>query len=596
MISRFGNLLAAALVLGAACVATGCGDIESDVVDDAGRADAPPPSVDRSAVAIDPSSISFTDVTEAAGVAWRHHSGATGDKRLPETMGGGVALFDHDDDGDADLLFVGGRSWTDSSSPGTVGPLALYRNDSADGTLAFTDITEEAGLSDVDLYGMGVAVGDADADGDRDLFVTAVGEDRLFRAEHGVYVDVTAEAGVGGGSGDDAWSTSAGFFDADADGDLDLFVLRYVRWSPAIDAEVDPRADGVGRVYGPPGEYRGTFPVLYLNRGDGTFEDASADAGIHLVEGGAPLAKALGLTFVDLDGDLDGDPALDVLVANDTVRDFAFRNLGDGRFEETGEFLGVAYDADGRSTGGMGIDAGYLGQDDNLSIVIGNFDGEASSLFRAQDDPEFFVEESIATGLAAATRDRLTFGLVLLDVDLDGRLDLVQANGHVEPQIADISSTAVYRQPGQLLLGREGRFEEAPSIGALAEPLVGRGLAYADLDLDGDLDLVLTALDERPRILRNDQATGHRWLRVRLIDRAPNRDAIGARVELTVDGTTQRRRVVPTRSYLSQVESTLTFGLGTATSIDELTVVWPDGSRELVEVDGLDRLVVVRSK
>ena len=536
--------------------------------------------------------IPFTDVTAAAGVDFEHTSGAYGDKLLPETMGGGVAFLDYDGDGDQDLLFVNSGNWPHRPSGEPEPTMALYRND---GAWTFTDVTREVGLN-VSFYGMGVAAADLDADGDVDVFFTAVGENRLFLNDGGRFRDVTAEAGVAGAPGE--WSTSAGFFDADSDGDLDLFVCNYVRWSKEIDFELDFRLTGVGRAFGPPQSYQGTYPYLYLNDGDGTFTDVSEASGLHVDNPatGAPMAKSLAFGPTDV----DGDGWIDVLVANDTVRNFFFRNLGvvEGQlqFEEVGEDFGFAYDRNGNATGAMGVDSGFYRNDHNLGFAIGNFANEMSSLYMAQDDPAFFVDESIGEGIGAPSRLVLTFGLFLFDADLDGRLDMLQANGHIENEIATVDPSQAYRQAAQLFwnAGDAGFVPVEPeAAGDLTREIVGRGASYADLDADGDLDVVITQVAGQPLLLRNDQDTGHHWLRVRLEGKGPNRDAIGAWVELSAGVVVQRRQVMPTRSYLSRVERAITFGLGTTDRIDSLEVVWPDGSEQTVEGVGVDRLQVI---
>ena len=542
-----------------------------------------------------PPVIPFTDVTAASGIDFVHVNGASADKLLPETMGGGVAFFDYDGDGDADLLFV-------NSAPSRTGeplpvsaqppPVVLYRND---GGWRFTDVTEATGIAAAvgpGFDGVGVAAGDFDGDGRTDLFLTAVGRDRLLANRGERFVDVTEAAGVGGPA--DAWSSGAAFFDADGDGDLDLWVVRYVVWSPAVDAELDFRIEGIGRAFAPPQRYRGIDSALFLNRGDATFADASAEAGVRVAgPAGEPLGKGLAVHPVDL----DGDGRLELAVANDTVRNFLFHNLGGGRFEEVGELWGVAYDPNGRATGAMGVDSGPLGDDGRLALVVGNYADEATSVYLADpEDPTFFADETLATGAAGPTRAALTFGLLLLDADLDGRLDLLQVNGHVEPDVARASPTQSYRQPAQLLwnagpaaAGGPPRLVELPaaSAGDLGRPLAGRGAAWADVDLDGDLDLAITQVGGPAVLLRNDQATGNGWLRVRLAGRPPHREAIGAEVVLTAGGRSQRRAVMPSRSYLSQVELPLTFGLGTAASVDSLRVRWPDGTVQEVPADGL---------
>ncbi len=536
--------------------------------------------------------VRFTDVAAEAGVGFVHFNGGTGEKLLPETMGGGVAVLDVEGDGDPDLLFVNSAGWPHDPPPRPAPTMALYAND---GGGRFTDITRAAGLA-LSFYGMGAAVADVDGDGDSDLFLTAVGENRLLRNDGGVFTDVTAAAGVAGEAGE--WSTSAGFFDADGDGDLDLFVCNYVRWSKEIDHELDFRLTGVGRAFGPPQSYGGTFPYLYRNDGvrDGvpTFTDVSAASGIRVENPatGEPMAKSLALGLADV----DADGRMDVLVANDTVRNFFFHNLGDGTFEEVGEDFGVAYDRNGNATGAMGVDAAHYRNDHNLGFMIGNFANEMSSVYMAQDDPVFFVDEAIGEGIGAPSRTMLTFGLFLADIDLDGRLDLLQANGHIEDEIAKVDPSQAYRQPAQLFWnGGDAGFlpVEPAATGDLASQIVGRGATFADLDGDGDLDAVLTQIGGPPLVLRNDQATGHHWLRLRLEGRAPNRDAIGAWVELVAGGVTQRRQVMPTRSYLSQVERTLTFGLGEVEQVESVTVTWPDGSEQVLEGVVVDTLRVV---
>jgi hypothetical protein len=347
----------------------------------------------------------------------------------------------------------------------------------------------------------------------------------------------------------------------------------------------------VDDAYAPPALLRGAHPFLYRNRGDGAFEDVSATTGIRATDpaSGQPVAKALGL----LPADLDGDGVTDLFVANDTTRNLFFRGRGDGTFEETGELAGLAYDADGGTTGAMGVDFGYLHQEGGPSLVVGNYAGEITSFYRADDDASLFTDESLAVGLGPATRPALTFGLLLFDADLDGHLDLLQANGHVEPDIALADPTQSYRQPTQLFWNDGGERFLLPgtTTGDLSRPLAGRGAAYVDTDGDGDLDLVVTQAGDRAILFRNDQDTGHHWLRVRLA--GADGATLGSRVRLVRGGRAQTRWIQPTRSYLSQTELVTTFGLGPEATTPRLEVEWPDGYRRRMVGLRVNRLVVV---
>jgi hypothetical protein len=537
-------------------------------------AGAPQPRAAAAAAA--PPAAPFTDVTQAAGIGFVHANGAYGERLLPETMGGGVTFLDYDDDGDQDLLFVnsGPWPWRHEVQPPAV---ALYRN-RGDGR--FDDVTPGSGL-EAGAYGMGVAAGDYDGDARVDLFLTALGPDRLLRnLGGGRFEDVTARTGVAGAP--DAWSTSAAFFDYDRDGDLDLFVARYVRWSRDIDLEVDYRLAGIGRAYGPPANYEGTDSRLYRNEGGERFTDVSASAGIEVANPatGAPMGKALGV--LPLDADDDG--WLDVVVANDTVQNFLFHNRGDGSFEEVGAASGVAFDSAGAATGAMGLDAARYRNDAALAIAIGNFANEMTSFYVADDDSGVFSDDAIVAGIGPDSRRALTFGLFFFDYDLDGGLDLLQANGHIEDEINLVQPSQQYAQPVQLYwncrCARGFVLAPATTLGDLAQPLVGRGAAYADIDADGDLDAVVTQIARAPRLYRNDQRLGRHWLRLRLRGAGMNRDAIGARVRVHAAGLVQERTVMPARSYLSQVELPLTFGLGGAARVERIEVRWPDGTTQ----------------
>jgi hypothetical protein len=538
--------------------------------------------------------VRFSDVTAAAGIDFVHANGARGEKLLPEAMGSGAAFFDHDGDGRQDLLLVNARGWSAGAGEAARPTLALYRNRGAG---SFEERTREAGLA-LSLYGTGPAVGDYDGDGDTDLFVAALGPNRLLRNDQGRFTDVTEAAGVAGDP--ETWSTSAGFVDHDRDGDLDLFVCNYVRWTKAIDLELNFTLNGRDRAYGPPTQYEGSHSYLYRNEGNGTFRDVSSAAGIRVdnPRTGRPAGKALAVTFADVDR--DGFP--DILVANDTVQNFLFRNRGDGTFEERGAASGLAFDGDGNARGAMGIDAAHYRNDASLGVAIGNFANEMTAFYVSHGARAVFTDEAMGEGIGAASRLYLKFGLFFFDYDLDGRLDMLEANGHLEDEIAQVQASQTYRQSAQLFwnAGPEARaaFQEVPRerLGDLARPVVGRAATYADIDDDGDLDVLLTEVAGRPLLLRNDQRLGHHWLRVKLRGRPPNTEAIGAWVELTAGGVTQRRPVMPTRSYMAQVELPVTFGLGAADRVESLGVTWPDGSVQRVTEVPVDRTIDLRQE
>jgi len=537
-----------------------------------------------------PPSVVFTDITQSAGIGFVHVSGAYGERLMPETIGSGAAFIDYDRDGDQDLLLINATYWKGHEGDGPTPTQALYAND---GQGHFSDVTRAAGL-DLTFYGMGVAVGDYDGDGWVDLYLTGLNANHLLRNLGGRFEDVTTEAGVAGDP--DTWSTSAAFLDYDRDGDLDLFVVNYVRWSRTIDLEIDFRLTGLGRAYGAPVNFIGTQNRLYRNEGDGRFTDVSAAAGIEVTDpvSGRPAGKGLGVVPLDY----DGDGWTDLAVANDTVRNFLYRNRGDGTFEEVGVFEGIAYDRNGKSSSSMGIDSANYRNDPEVGIAVGNFANEMSSLFVTSDARTPFVDEGVIEGLGPASRIPLTFGVVFLDYDLDGRQDLLLANGHLEHEINKVQQSQTYAQPPQLFWNCgdacPGHFVPVTEGGDLTNPLVGRGIATADIDADGDLDILITQTGRRPALLRNDQQTGHHWLRIALEGRPPNPSAIGARVSLSDGGVTQVRELFPARGYLSSQELPLTFGLGANDQVDSLVIRWPNGQEQTLVPDGVDRLLTIK--
>jgi hypothetical protein len=528
----------------------------------------------------------FKKITEEAGIRFVHNNGAYGDKLLPETMGGGVGFFDFDNDGDQDLLFVNSTYWPGKVPEGKQQTTAaLYANDGAG---QFADVTAGSGL-DVPIYGMAPAFGDFDNDGHVDVFITAVGENRLFRnLGRGNFQDVTAATGVAGPATE--WSTCAAWFDLDNDGDLDLYVGNYVRWNPEIDMQVGWKLVGIGRAYGQPKDFEGAFPFLYRNEGSGKFTDISETAGVQVknTATGVPTAKSLGVSPVDI----DQDGWMDLVVANDTVQNLLFHNQRNGTFREIGGRSGVAFDSMGSTRGAMGIDVARYREDDALGILIGNFANEMTALYVSQPAEHgiLFTDEALTEGIGAPSRLPLKFGVFFFDYDLDGRLDVLSANGHLEEEISQIQKSQHYKQAAQLFWncgpGRSGCFTpvDASKAGAdLFTPVVGRGSAFADIDGDGDQDAIITQTGGAPLLLRNEQKLGHHWLRLKLTGTNSNRDAIGAWVHARVGGKDLWRQVMPTRSYLSQSELPVTIGLGSETQVELLEIRWPDGSVQKIE-------------
>ena len=507
------------------------------------------------------STFRLTDVTAAAGIEFLHNSGAFGAKRLPETMGPGCAFLDYDADGWLDILLVNGMDWPDRKRQRST--LRLYRNN-RNGT--FTDVTRQAGLA-VEIYGMGVAVADFNNDGFPDLFITAVGQNRLFQnTGKGHFVDVTEKAGLGGRT---AFSTSAMWFDYDRDGYLDLFICNYVKWSPGHD--VFCSVDGSNKSYCTPEAYRGSTCWLFRNRGNGTFEDVTAKSGIF-----DTTSKSLGVALLDYDH--DGWP--DLLVTNDTQPNKLYRNRKDGTFEDVAVKAGVAFSEDGKARAGMGIDVADFDNSGSPGIAITNFDNEMISLYRP-NGAGGYSDIALKAGVGRVSQNSLGFGCAFVDINLDGWLDLLAVNGHIDETVRNVNNNHGYAQAPHLFLNNgKGQFRDAAreAGSAFAAAKVSRGMAFGDFDRDGDTDLLLTT-NKGPAILyRNDILSGNRSLRLRLIGTKSNRDAIGAVVRLSTPDGTQTRMVKTGSSYLSQSELTLTFGLGRRTQAGRCVIEWPSGS------------------
>ena len=503
--------------------------------------------------------LQLVDVTRAAGINFSHHTGAFGARYLPETLGPGCAFLDYDNDGWLDVLLVNGQDW-----PGHTrrkAGLQLYRNN-RNGT--FSVVTRAAGL-DFSFYGLGVAVADFNNDGFPDLYLTGVGQNRLLRnTGRGSFVDVTAAAGLGNRTG---FSTSAVWFDYDRDGHLDLFVCNYVRWSP--EADVFCSLDGKTKSYCTPEAYRGTTCWLFRNRGNGTFEDVTAKSRLFDAS-----SKSLGVAMLDFDQ--DGWP--DLFVANDTQPNKLYRNNRDGTFREMAVRAGVAFAEDGRARAGMGVDAGDFRRTGREGLAVTNFDNEMIGLYEWTGGG--FLDRAGETGVGAASRKTLGFGCLFFDADLDGHLDLLAVNGHIDDSVRNLARGPAYAQPPHLFLNNgQGRFRDISNeVGSgFRAPKVGRGLALGDFDRDGDLDVLLTTNGGPAYLYRNDVGNGHRSIRFQLEGRVSNRDAIGAVVEVEDAAGWQMRRIRSGSSYLSSSMRAATFGVGLQKMVKRVVVRWPNG-------------------
>jgi hypothetical protein len=542
------------------------------------------PEGESAAVATPASDVVFRDVTSAAGIQFEHHNGRSGKKWLPETLGSGGAFFDYNNDDWPDILLINSKPWTPAAGERVTSK--LYRNN-RNGT--FTDVTAEAGLA-IEMYGMGVAAGDYDNDGYLDLYITALDGDRLFHNEgNGTFREVTGQAGISNAK----FGTSVAWLDYDRDGLLDVFVENYVDWSPEKDLWCS--LDGQTKSYCTPESYNGVSSVLYRNTGNGRFADVTRQAGLF-----DPTSKALGVAVFDYDG--DGYP--DIFQANDTQPNKLYHNKGDGTFEDIGVAAGVAFAEDGRARGAMGVDAADYDRSGRPHLVIGNFSNEMITLYH-NEGTGLFVDEAPASAVGRESLLSLTFAMFYFDYDLDSRLDIFAANGHLDEEITNVQPNVQFAQPPLLFRNvGGGKFvrvdSEEDASGAeksdLFKPLVARGAAYGDYDRDGDLDLLVTTNNGPAYLFRNDGANANSYLRVKFVGSQSNRAGIGAVARVKSASGEQWRAVHSGSSYLSQSELPLTFGLGKDAIVERVEIEWPSGARQTLEQVEPNKMIVVEEE
>jgi len=541
----------------------------------------PSPDAQHPAKAQDaPIAVHFTDIRKSAGITFVQDSTETEEKYYLETMGTGVAWLDYNQDGLMDLYFVQSGA-TDAYKPANPLRSALYRNN-GDGT--FTDVTGKAGLGGEGHYGQGVAVGDFDNDGYPDLYVTGYGRAILYHNNgDGTFTDVTAKAGV---ADEGQWSTSAGWFDYDKDGWLDLVVTNYLNWTPKTNLWCGDRAPGY-RSYCNPGNYSGQKTKLYHNNHDGTFTDVSDKSGV-----GLPESKGMGVVLADLNN--DGWP--DIAIANDTWPNFLFLNNHDGTFKDVSLASGMAASEDGRYEAGMGIDAADVDGDGCLDLYITHLDMELNRLYRNEGDGTF-TDDTYGSGIGNKAMLLSGVAVKFIDYDNDGWPDIVQANGAMVDNVNLYHSLISYKEPLLMFhnLGN-GHFEKSSdSLGPdFTRPIAGRGLATADFNNDGGEGIAVNVRGDYPELLRNDGGNANHWLEVLLIGTKSNRDGIGATLKLTADGMVRVDQAKGGTSYMSASDPRIHFGLGRRTKVDSLAITWPSGQVDKLTNLAVDRIIAVK--